>query len=586
MATSLVDAESVLAIDVGAVNTRAILFDVVEGRYRFLAAGEATTTVGMPYRDIGEGIRAAIEQLEQVSGHTLLDDGGGLVHPSQSDGVGVDRCVALLSAGAPLKAVLVGLLEEISIASGQNLIGTTYAQVMDTISLSDKRSASARLDGMLSLRPDLVLVVGGTEGGASQSVLNLLETVGLACFLLPKEQRPEVMFAGNQHLGNEIQSALGKLTSLHLAPNVRPSLDVEQLGPAKVQLVEVFRQSRLRQMIGASDLDGWTGGRLLPTASAFGRTIRFISKEYALRSHKGVLGVDIGGSTTTMAAGFGGELSLTVTPSHGLGEGLAGLLHLCSVEDVLRWLPYEADENSVREYIQTKIAFPGSLPATAEDLAMEQALATQILQTALKRAMRSFPASAGRMQPDLLPWFEPIIAAGRVLTHAPHPGQAVLMLLNGLQPVGITTIALDLNNLAASLGAAAEISPLLTIQALDATNFQNLCTVITPVGQADPGTPVLRVKVKYADGNETAVDVKYGSLEVIPVPMAQAARLQVQPLHRFDVGMGGPGVGGKVEVMGGVMGVVVDARGRPLALPLDTARRIELIKKWQWTLAS
>ena len=368
-----------------------------------------------------------------------------------------------------------------------------------------------------------------------------------------------------------------------MAPNVRPSWEVEQLGPAQAQLVQVHRQSRLRQMPGASDLDSWSGGGLMATSSAFGRTIRFISKEYA-HSRKGVLGIDVGGSTTTLAAGFGGDLSLTVMPTHGMGEGLAGLLELSSVEDVLRWLPFETDANSIREYIYNKVAFPSTIPATVEDLAIEHALATQILQTTLKRALRSFPVTAGRMLPDLLPWFEPIIAAGRVFTHAPHAGQAVLMLLNGLQPVGVTTIALDQNNLSASLGAAAEISPLLTIQALDATNFLNLGTVITPVGRAAPGTPVLRVKVNYANGNETTVDVKNGSLEVIPVPTAQSARLQVQPLHRFDVGMGGPGVGGKVEVVGGALGVIIDARGRPLMLPQDAQRRIELVKKWLWTL--
>ena len=583
MATSLIDAETVLAIDVGAVTTRAILFDVVEGRYRFLAVGEAPTTLDAPYRNIGEGVQLAIEQLEQISGYVIIDDSSTLVCPPRSDGVGVDQCVTLFSASHPLKTVLVGLLDEISITSGRNLLNTTYASVMDTIHLNDRRSASQRLDAILQLRPELILIVGGTEGGASQSMMDMIETVGLACYLLPKDQRPEILFAGNQQLTEAVQTAIGKLTSLHTAPNVRPSLEVEQIEPAQTRLVSVYRQSRLRQVPGASDLDSWSAGALTPTATAFGRTIRFISKEYA-HSRKGVLGVDVGGTATTVAAGFGGELSLTVMPNHGLGEGLAGLLELSSMEDILRWLPFQSNADSVREYIYTKISYPHSIPATPEDLAMEHALTTQILQVAIKRAIRSFPVSARRMQPDLLPWFEPIIATGRVFGHAPLPGQIITMLLNGLQPVGVTTIALDQNNLAASLGAAAGVSPLLTIQALDATNFLNLGTVITPVGQATPGTPVLRVKVSYANGSENIIDVKNGSLEVIPVPAAQAARLQVQPLHRFDVGMGGPGVGGKVDVVGGALGVIIDARGRPLAMPQDPARRAEQMKKWLWTL--
>ena len=67
MATSLVSADSMLAIDVGAVNTRALLFDVVEGRYRFLAMGTAPSTAGAPFRHISEGIHLAIQQLQSTN---------------------------------------------------------------------------------------------------------------------------------------------------------------------------------------------------------------------------------------------------------------------------------------------------------------------------------------------------------------------------------------------------------------------------------------------------------------------------------------------------------------------------------------
>ena len=47
--------DSLLAIDVGEINTRAVLFDMVEGRYRFLAIGTARTTAHAPHNHIGEG---------------------------------------------------------------------------------------------------------------------------------------------------------------------------------------------------------------------------------------------------------------------------------------------------------------------------------------------------------------------------------------------------------------------------------------------------------------------------------------------------------------------------------------------------
>jgi hypothetical protein len=86
----------------------------------------------------------------------------------------------------------------------------------------------------------------------------------------------------------------------------------------------------------------------------------------------------------------------------------------------------------------------------------------------------------------------------------------------------------------------------------------------------------------YAGGGETSLDVKQGTVELLQLPMGQSAEIHLQPLHRVDVGMGGPGRGGRLRVIGGALGVIVDARGRPLRLTGDPARRRELINKWRW----
>jgi uncharacterized protein (TIGR01319 family) len=256
--------------------------------------------------------------------------------------------VATLSAGNPVKVVAVGLLEDISAESAQNLATTTYAQVVETMSLNDRRKTAARLDTLLRLRPDLVVLAGGIENGASHSVLSLLESIGLACYALPKEQRPEVLFAGNSALADEVKEALGSLASLHIAPNVRPSLEIEQLTPAQPALAQVFRQVRARQVRGVQEVDLWTRGKLMPTAAAFGRTIRFISQEYA-RTNKGVLGIDVGASATTIASAFAGNLTLGIYAQLGLGQDLPGMLEMCPLEDInagCRW----DQQRRLREY--------------------------------------------------------------------------------------------------------------------------------------------------------------------------------------------------------------------------------------------
>ncbi|HNM36269.1 MAG TPA: glutamate mutase L, partial [Anaerolineales bacterium] len=91
MPTSLVTSNSLLAIDVGAANTRAVLFDVIEGEYRFVASGVAPSTAEAPYKDVSEGARNAIQALQNVLKRTLLETTArSLILPSQPDGSGVD----------------------------------------------------------------------------------------------------------------------------------------------------------------------------------------------------------------------------------------------------------------------------------------------------------------------------------------------------------------------------------------------------------------------------------------------------------------------------------------------------------------
>ncbi len=582
MTTSLIDADSLLVIDVGSITTRAMLFDVVDGKYRFLATGSAVTTAAAPFHDISEGVRNALEHLQKITGRYLIGPDERIIIPCQEDGSGVDTFAMTMSAGAPLKVVAVGLLEDVSLESIRRLATTTYAGAVECISLNDRRKPEKRIDAIVRMRPDLALVAGGTEGGASQSVLSLMEGIGLACYMLPEKQRPEVLFAGNQELKEEIVNTLGRVANLHFAANVRPTLENERLDAAQPQLAAMVRQKRARQINGVAELNELAGGGMLPTATAYGRIIHFLSKAYA--GSKGVLGVDIGASATTVAVASENELAMGVYPYLGLGSGLSKLLEQVSLKDISRWLAVDIPDSYLRDYIYNKAIHPGLIPLTQEDLAIEQALARQCLQAAIQRTSSGFPAGLNGSGNGLLPWFKFIMASGSVLTKAPGLANAALMLLDGLQPTGTTNLGLDQNHLASALGVAASLNPILAVQVLDANTFINLGTVISPIGFSQLGTPVLRVKMTDSGGRETAVEVKQGALDVIPLPVGQSATLVVQPLHRYDVGMGGPGRGGRLEVQGGSLGIIIDARGRPLNLSEDPARRRELHKKWLWTL--
>ena len=234
MPASLVQGDSLLAVDIGGATTHAVLFDVVEGEYRFLAASSAPSTAEAPYKDILDGVRNAISGLQNVTGRVLLDADGRLVTPTQSDGSGVDSLVSTLSAGPALKTVIVGLLSDVSLESARRLAETTYTRLVDSMGINDHRKPDEQIDALMRLQPDVVIITGGTDGGASRSIRKMLEPVGLSGFLLTPEKRPAVLFAGNQKLDDEVKELLGSVTSaLHFSSNVRPSLETEDLEPGR-----------------------------------------------------------------------------------------------------------------------------------------------------------------------------------------------------------------------------------------------------------------------------------------------------------------------------------------------------------------
>ncbi len=571
--------ETLLAIDVGAVNTRAFLFGIADGTYRYLAIGQVPSTVGASFNnDIGIGISNAIENLQEITGRVLIGKEGHLSVPSQPDGSGIDAVVVTLSAGPAIRTVVIGLLADVSLESAQKLAASSYIQVTDSIGLADRRSTEMQIDTIIRANPDLVVVAGGTEGGASRSVMKLLDVVGLACQLLPADSRPQVVYVGNQALIDKVKSKLEPITKTYTAANVRPAISLEDFGQAQQVLTEAIGQFRLRQFKGLQDFSPVAPSL---TAYNFGRIIRFLSQAYD--SKKGVLGIDIGASSTMIASGKGGVLSTLVLPTLGMGEGMVGVQTQGAIDEIMRWLPVSISDDIVRDYVYNKPLSPGTIPMTPEDLAIEQAVARYILKTAMEAINNRYPAIGYNPATGLTGYFEPILASGAILTQAPTAGQALLMVLDGIQPTGVTTLVLDQNNLVASLGAAGSITPVLPVQVLESGAFLNLGTVISPVSSAKAGTSILRIRLISQDGDENKYEIKQGSLTVLPVPSGRRVRVHFEPIHDTDIGLKRIGAGSSLNIVGGVLGLVIDARGRPLVLPADPSRRRDQLKKWLWT---
>lgn len=569
MATSLVDAESVLTVDLGSVNTRIALFDVVDGRYSYIAGATTPTSVNAPVRDIGEGVRSGLERLQEITGRNFLDHEHKPIIPSAPDGSGADSLVVTFSCGPELRVAIAGLLPEVSLASAQNLVSTMVGRVVESIGLNDRRRTEAQVDAIIQARPDLVILAGGADQGASRSVARMVELMMLVCRVTPPQQRPEIVYAGNQVLAKKVTEGLSRWTRVTAAPNIRPSIDNEDLGPAQEVMNQTVAALRMQQIGGLEALGAVSSVPATPTAAAFGRLMRFLSLIYD--PNRGVLGVDLGAEHTIAAAAVAGDLTLQVTPA-GLGKTLPRLLDSISPEEVSRWLPMLVTPDAVRDYFYQKSLYPGLLPASAESLAIEQAAARLLMRQSLAEltARGSFSAAG----------FEPILASGAVLAQAATPGQALLMLLDGLQPSGVTTFILDRHGLIPGLGAVAQNNAALPVQVLESGAFLNLGTVISPISPARYGSLILKIRMQTESGSETRYEVRQGMLNVLPVQPGQVVTVQLEPLRGTLIDLRGRKGAQGFKITGGLCGLVIDARGRPLILPKDDARRRDQIKKW------
>ena len=578
--------DSILAIDVGSVNTQAALIARVEGVFRFVARAQLPTTLEEPWSDVTIGVRHTVEQLAQIAARPLLTQAGDLITPEQHNGSGVDVCVLTCSAAQPLRLVLAGLVGELSVDSLRRAASGTYTWVEDVIALlgAQRLSDEARARRIMTLQPDLVCVAGGTDGGAETQVLDLVEAVMLGASLMPAPTRPKIVYAGNAALRTKVHDLVGSQTELIVAEaNVRPTLETEDLGPLQAELEMIHAKTKIARVPGLATCAEWSKYPILSTARSIGHVVQYLSTTGD--GTRGTLCVDAGASATTVAAAFNGQLYLTVRSDIGTAFGGTRLLKEIDAALISRWLPFELTSGELESFVINKELRPASIPQDTHDLLIEQALAREALRATLRMARPNWSAANLRSKTDNLPSMEPIIGSGAVLTRAPRPGQAALMLLDALEPVGITMLLLDVYGMMPALGAAAIAQPMCAVQAIDNGGLFPLGTVVAPIGHARPGEVILGVKMSYESGGDLEVEVAAGTLEVLPLSQGQKATLRLQPRNRtIDIGRGPGRAASKVNVNGGTVGLIIDARGRPLAssLSIDPAKRRERMQQWLW----
>lgn len=553
--------ESYLIAEIGTTTTTAVLFDVAAGSYRLLARGVAPTTVSQPWSDIMVGLLQAIHQIENATGRSLLNSQQKLMTPARQTGEGVDKFAAITSAAAPLNTVLVGLFDEVSLESARRALHATYAHEIDTFSLNDGRSEDEKLTALIQKEPDVVFITGGTDGGAAQRLLRLVDTLELGIGVLSEKQRVFVLYAGNKTLREAVNTQLKTVAHVQVAENVRPSLSSEYIDDAARAISALYEDVKIERLPGIKAVQSWTEQSIMPTAQAFA----LVAKYFAALQNQAILGIDIGSDSVTLITANARSAQITVRTDLGMGKPIANLLNKVSTEDIARWIPEKVKEEEIRDFILYKSLYPQTIPQTEIELFLEQAVARELIRCIL---------------PANLPRYAMILARGGVLANTPRPAHAVLMLLDALQPTGIFSIALDKYNVLPALGVLAKTEPTAVVQALEAGVLTDLGWVIVPTGKGQSGHSIMTGIVESEGKGQFDLDIEQGVIDTTVLGTGQIANVTLNPHKRIDIGFG-EGKSKKITVRGGAVGLVIDGRGRPLAVP-NSEERYELVRKWYW----
>ena len=589
-------ARSILATDCGSTTTKAILIELVDGEYRQTFRGEAPTTVEAPFEDVTRGVLNAVLEVEELARQKnparRLLDGETIITPMDGDR-GVDIYISTSSAGGGLQMMVAGVVKSMTGESAQRAALGAGAIVMDVLASNDGRLPHEKIARIRQLRPDMILLSGGIDGGTVSHVVELAEILHAAN---PKPRlgmsyKLPVIYAGNKEARQTIWETLGNVTDLKVVDNIRPVLERENLTPSRDEIHELFMEHVMAQAPGYKKLMSWTDAPIMPTPGAVGAIIETVAR----RAGISVVGVDIGGATTDVFSVFQGVFNRTVSANLGMSYSVCNVLAEAGLANVLRWVPLEIDEQELMNRIGNKMIRPTTIPQALDELKIEQAIAREALRLSfiqhkqfavgLKGVQKertisdAFDQSAsGETLVDLMA-LDLLVGSGGVLSHAPRRHQAARMLIDAFLPEGVTQIAVDSIFMMPQLGVLSTVNERAATEVFDKDCLIHLGTCVAPVGAAKPGRKLMDIRLELPGGETLQRELAHGELFLVPAAHEDLVRAVLRPVKGIDVGSG-KGQEVQTELRGGVVGLIFDGRGRqPFTLPED-ATRIARLREW------
>jgi hypothetical protein len=434
------------------------------------------------------------------------------------------------------------------------------------------------------LSPNVIVMAGGTDNAPVEPLLKLVDIVleanrqeTLLALATGEQRRPTtLLFAGNKSAQDKIIEQVGGQVEIFTVDNIQSGRGDENLRPLQRQLAALYQERLLPTLPGYRRLNELSAVPISTTCSTVNLMTQFLAKDVAGNR---LLTVDMGGSNTSLFYADAERSATMVRGGFGLSFGLSNVLAETTPEHVRRWLPFELSEEEVIHYALNKTLRPHILPATERELFLEGAFGREALLHLKGELAREAGYSLD---------FNRLIGLGGPLVNVPL-WQAILLLLDGLQPggasdTGIIELELDSTMLMAAAGTLAALNPNAATYLFRYDCLHRLGAAIVLQGDAAYGANAGTISLRRPDGRVRDLKIAAGNIYLLPLRPDEKASLEIKLSGNFRIGASDRGAivstpAGR-EITGGALGLVIDARGRPIRFAPTPAQRLEQVQGW------
>ncbi|MDI3534108.1 MAG: hypothetical protein PWQ82_473 [Thermosediminibacterales bacterium] len=401
--------ELVLLIDFGSTFTKLTVVDLL--KEEIAATAKALTTVDT---DIMTGFKNALAQVEQKLGRRLK----------------FKHKFAASSAAGGLRMISIGVVQELTVKAARTAALKAGAKVIETLSYKLKTRDLQRIE---SLKPDILLLVGGTDGGNEEILVYNAKMLSKLNIDVP------IVFAGNFRVKDRVADILSRGgKTVYVTENVMPKLNILNAEPARKVIHDVFIE-KIIEAKGLEKADAFVDETLVPTPSAVLDAAKLLADGTPEEEGLGPLMlVDVGGATTDLYSIGWGDPEDDNVLKKGMEEPYAkrtvegdlGVRY--NARNLLQTIIKRHDTNEIKikelaswvERVKTDL---GILPQTPSEYKMDEALAKIAVNLAVERHVGYRKPTSLPFGPKYLQWgkdltgIKYVVGTGGVVIHSKNP---------------------------------------------------------------------------------------------------------------------------------------------------------------------